>query len=376
MKTIQDINIDNKNVIIRFDYNVPIENGIILDDTRIIKSLKTLNYVLEKANKVIILSHLGRIKNKEDLDKNTLKPVCDYLSKLLNKEVTFCDYKNLDVIKNNKIIMMENTRFFDLDNNKESSCDLKLSKYFASFGDVFINDAFGVSHRENASNVGISKFLPSANGFLIEEEINNLNKVISPNRPFVTIMGGAKVSDKIKIIENLLPKVDKLLIGGALTYTFLKAKGYNIGSSLLEEDYITYCANLLNKYNDKIVLICDNYVSDNGKKILVDIDDMKDNYIGYDIGNKTVDLFKKELKCANTIFFNGALGMFENEYEYGTKEIIKYLNTLDSLIVIGGGDTINAVNKYLDNNKFIISTGGGASLTYLEGKKLPGIIEE
>lgn len=376
MKTIQDINIDNKNVIIRFDYNVPIENEIILDDTRIIKSLKTLNYVLEKANKVIILSHLGRIKNKEDLDKNTLKPVCDYLSKLLNKEVAFCDYKNLDVIKNNKIIMMENTRFFDLDNNKESSCDIELSKYFASFGDVFINDAFGVSHRENASNVGISKFLPSANGFLIEEEINNLNKVISPNRPFVTIMGGAKVSDKIKIIENLLPKIDKLLIGGALTYTFLKAKGYNIGSSLLEEDYITYCANLLNKYNDKIVLTCDNYVSDNGKKLLVDINDMKDNYIGYDIGNKTVDLFKKELKCANTIFFNGALGMFENEYEYGTKEIIKYLNTLDSLIVIGGGDTINAVNKYLDNNKFIISTGGGASLTYLEGKKLPGIIEE
>ena len=266
---------------------------------------------------------------------------------------------------------------FDLDNKKESSCDIELSKYFASFGDVFINDAFGVSHRENASNVGISKLLPSANGFLIEEEINNLNKIVdSPSRPFVTIMGGAKVSDKIKIIENLLPKVDKLLIGGALSYTFLKAKGYNVGLSLVEDDYINYAKELLSKYEDKILLIQDNYVSVDNNKKLVDINDMKDNYIGYDIGNKTVKIFEDELKCAKTIFFNGALGMFENDYEYGTKEIIKYLNTLDSLIVIGGGDTINAVNKYLDKNNFVISTGGGASLTYLEGKKLPGIVEE
>lgn len=378
MKTIHDINIDNKNVIIRFDYNVPISDGKILDDTRIVKSLKTLNYVLKRANKVIILSHLGRIKEKEDVIKNTLKPVCDYLSKLINENIAFCDYKNeKEIIKNNRIIMMENTRIFDLDNKKESSCDIELSKYFASFGDVFINDAFGVSHRENASNVGISKFLPSANGFLIEEEINNLNKIVdSPSRPFVTIMGGAKVSDKIKIIENLLPKVDKLLIGGALSYTFLKAKGYNVGLSLVEDDYINYAKELLSKYEDKILLIQDNYVSVDNNKKLVDINDMKDNYIGYDIGNKTVKIFEDELKCAKTIFFNGALGMFENDYEYGTKEIIKYLNTLDSLIVIGGGDTINAVNKYLDKNNFVISTGGGASLTYLEGKKLPGIVEE
>ena len=372
MKTVKDINIDNKNVIIRFDYNVPIKNGIIVDDTRIIKSLKTLNYCLERANKIIILSHLGRIKNVEDKEFNSLKPICDYLSNLINKKISFCNYTNIEeTINNNKIIMMENTRFFDLDNKKESNNDESLSKFFASFGDVFINDAFGTCHRSNASNVGISKFLPSCNGFLVEEEINNLNKlVLNSDKPYVVIMGGKKVSDKIQVINNLINKVDKILIGGAMVFTFLKAKGKNVGKSFVEENYINYAKELLDKYSNKIVLAEDFYNQEKELKELLDKDD-----IGYDIGNKSINIFEKELSNAKTIFFNGPMGLFEENYDYGTKELCNFLNDLNSFIVIGGGDTVTAVNKYTKENKFIISTGGGASLEYLEGKKLPGIIE-
>ena len=377
MKTIKDIDLNNKRVIIRFDYNVPINNGKILDDTRIVKSLKTLNYVLERASKVIILSHLGRIKTDSDKEKNSLRIVCDYLSKLINRNIAFCEYKNEDeIIKNNDIIMMENTRFFDLDNKKESNSDVELSKYFASFGDVFINDAFGVSHRENASNVGISKFLPSCNGFLIEEEVNNLNKLTTNiKRPYIIIMGGKKVSDKIKVIDNLINKVDKLLIGGALMYTFLKAKNIKVGSSFVEEENIIYAKELLDKYSEKIVLPVDNYVLSNNKKVLKNVNEILDDDIGLDVGNKTIKLFKKELDNAETIFYNGALGAFEDGFEYGTKEISHILNELDSIVVIGGGDTVNSINKYQKDNHFIISTGGGASLKYLEGDRLQGVIE-
>lgn len=374
MKTIKDIDLNNKKVIIRFDYNVPIQDGVIQDDTRIIKSLKTLNYVLERASKVIILSHLGRIKSEEDKKNNSLKVVCDYLSKLINKDIAFCDYVDEEnIINNNDIIMMENTRFFDLDNKKESNNDESLSKYFSSFGDVFINDAFGTCHRSNSSNVGISNYLPSCNGFLVEEEVNNLNKLLyDTDHPYVVIMGGKKVSDKIQVINNLVKKVDKLLIGGAMTFTFLKALGKNVGSSYYEEDELEYAKDLLDNYSDKIVLTTDCYIED---KTIKDIDDFSDNNIGYDIGSNTIDIFKDNLKDAKTVFFNGPMGLFEEGYEYGTKELCNYLNTLDSYIVIGGGDTVSAVNKYVPNNKFIISTGGGASLEYLEGKKLPGIIE-
>ena len=374
MKTIKDVDIANKRVIIRLDLNVPIKDNVILDDTRIVKSLKTLEYVLDRASKVIILSHLGRIKTTIDKEKNSLKIVCDYLSKLIKEDIAFCDYNDLSIIENNKIIMMENTRYFDLDNNKESNCDEELSKYFASFGDIFINDAFGVSHRSNASNVGICKYIESCNGFLMEEEINNLNKLlISPERPYVVIMGGKKVSDKIKVIDNLIKKVDKLLIGGALAYTFLKAKGINVGSSFIEEDYILYAKELLDKYPGKIVLPVDNFIQNNSLK---DINNMDLNDIGFDIGKKTVYNYKEELKSSKTIFFNGPVGAFENGYSYGTKELCEYLNSLKSYVVIGGGDTLNAVNSYAPNNNFVISTGGGASLEYLEGKKLPGIVEE
>ena len=375
MKRITDIDIDNKRVIIRCDYNVPIKDGIILDDTRIKKSIKTLNYIIERASKIIILSHLGRIKTEEDKNNNSLKPVCEYLGSLINKKITFCRYDEdvRKVIDDNDLIMLENTRFFDLDNKRESDCDDDLSKYFASFGDVFINDAFGVSHRAAASNVGISKYLESANGFLVEEEINNLSKLINnPEKPYMIIMGGKKVSDKIKVIDNLIEKVDKMFIGGAMVFTFLKAKGIDIGSSFIEEDYIDYAKKLLEKYSDKIVLGVDFY---DKNRELIDINSFKNDSVGYDVGVKTIDLFKEKISDAKTIFFNGPMGLFEEGYDYGTKELIKCLNGLNAYIVIGGGDTVNAVKKYAQNNSFVISTGGGASLEYLEGKELPGIIE-
>ena len=372
MKTIKEANINNKTVIIRFDYNVPVENGKIMDDTRIISSLKTLNYVLKFAKKVVILSHMGRVKVEEDKKKYSLRIVCDYLSKLINKKIAFCDYTNVEeIINNNEIIMMENTRFFDLDNNKESNSDEELSKYFASFGDIFINDAFATCHRNNASNVGISKYLPSYNGFLVEEEVNNLDKLLNNvKRPYTVIMGGAKVSDKLKVINNLIEKVDYLIISGGMAYTFLKGKGYNIGKSICEEEYIDDAKKLIADYPNKILLIKDNYIED---KSIKTIEEMNDNNIGYDIGPKTIECYKDIINKSKTIFYNGPMGLFEKDYEYGTKELLKILNDSEAFVVIGGGDTVSAVNKYQKENHFTISTGGGASLEYLEGKKLPGV---
>lgn len=375
MKTLKDLNIDNKKVIIRCDLNVPIEDNKILDNTRIIKSLKTINYVLDRASKVIIMSHLGRIKTEEDKSKNSLRIVSTELSKLLGQEVYFCTWEE-DInkaIEDNKIVLLENTRYFDLDNKKESNCDLELSKYFSSFGDVFINDAFGTAHRENASNVGISKYLESCNGFLIEEEVNNLKKLDNPTKPFTVIMGGKKVSDKIKLIENLITRVDYLLIGGAMVYTFLKAKGKEIGKSFLEEDYIDYCKKLLNDYSDKIVLISDNFVE---LDKCISIEDMTSESVGFDIGIESVNKFNEVINKSNTIFFNGSLGYVEGGYTYGTKNVLEALNKDNKLVVIGGGDTVSACNELLNDNDFVISTGGGASLEYLQGNKLPGIFEE
>ena len=375
MKLIKDIDINNKNVIIRCDYNVPIKDGKILDDTRIVKSLKTIEYVISKAKKTIILSHMGRIKTEEDKKEKSLRIVSEYLSKLINKEIGFCDYTNQEeVFKNYDVIMMENTRFFDLDNKKESNCDEELSKYFASLGDVFINDAFGVSHRSNASNVGITKYLPSANGFLVEEEINNLNKLLdNPVKPYIVIMGGAKVSDKINVIENLINKVDYLLIGGGMAYTFLKTMNKEIGKSICEDESLLFASKLLKDYKDKILLIYDNYVENKELKL---IDEMNSNDTGLDIGPVTIEKYKEIIMKSKTIFYNGPMGLFEEGYEYGTKEILNILNDSSSTVIIGGGDTVNAVNRYCKDNHFILSTGGGASLEYLEGKKLPGIIEE
>lgn len=381
INTIRNINFYNKRVIIRCDLNVPIRGGIILDDTRIVQSLDTIKYVLQTADKVIILSHLGRIKTEEDKNKNSLKVVCDRLSELLNEKVIFCEYNDelQEKVENNKIIMFENTRFFDLDNKKESKNDYELGKYFSSFGDIFINDAFGTCHRENASNVGISKFLPTYLGFLIEEEITMLDKIRNnPVEPFILIMGGAKVTDKIPLIENLIDKVDKLIITGAMAFSFLKVKGYEIGKSLVDEESIDFCTKILNKYDDKIILPLDVYTglefSDDTKKELRDVNLIKENEMGLDIGPKTLDEYTEILKSAKTVFWNGPCGAFELEnFSSGTMKLCKILSEIDSTVVVGGGDSASAAKKsgYTFTH---ISTGGGAALEYIEGKMLPGIL--
>ena len=377
MKTINDIDIIGKKVLIRCDLNVPIKNNKIIDDNRIVQSLKTINYVLKYASNVIIISHLGRIKNEEDLKNNSLKIVCDRLSELLGKKVKFCTYEEniKSIVDNNKIVMFENTRFFDIENNRESGNDEELSKYYSSYADIFINDAFGVLHRDCASN-SISKYLPSAVGFLVEEEINKLSELFNPDKPFTLILGGSKVSDKIGIISNLIEKVDNLVIVGAMAFTFLKAQGYEVGTSLLDSDNIEYCKKLLDKYSDKIILPKDVYQSDdiNSKnKKLVNIDNISES--GFDIGPKTIELIKEKINNSKSVFLNGPAGAYENEiFSYGTRELLKVLSNIDCKVIIGGGDSASCAINYGFKDKFYhISTGGGASLEFLEGKKLPGL---
>ena len=377
MKTIKDIDINGKKVLIRCDLNVPINNGIITDDNRIIQSLKTIKYVLKYASNVIIISHLGRIKTEDDLKNNSLKIVCDRLSTLLNENIKFCTYDEdiKSIIDNNKIVMLENTRYFDLDNKKESNNNEELSKYYSSFADVFINDAFGVLHRDCASN-SVSKYLPSAIGFLVEEEINKLSELFNPDRPFTLILGGSKVSDKIGIISNMIEKVDNIVIVGAMAFTFLKAMNYNVGQSLIENDYINYAKDLISKYNDKIILPKDIYQSDDvnsSDKQLVDINNISKK--GFDIGPNTIEYIKEKIKNSKTIFVNGPAGVFENPmFSYGTKELFNILSNMDSKVIIGGGDSASAAINFGYKDKFYhISTGGGASLEFLEGKVLPGL---
>ena len=383
-KTIRDFNLENKKVLIRVDFNVPIKDGIITDDNRIRMSLKTINYAIENNAKVILLSHLGRVKEESDKEKNSLLVVSKRLSELLNKEVIFVNEtrgeileEKINSLNNGEVLLIQNTRYEDFPNKLESSNDIALGKYWASLGDIFINDAFGTCHRAHASNVGIASNLESGIGFLVEDEYNKLMLAIdNPKTPYAVILGGAKVTDKIGVIKNLVNKCDYILIGGAMAYTFLKAKGHNIGSSLLDTESIDFCKEMLNNYADKIILPIDTVVSKNqkdNKNIL--ISEFENDDIGYDIGEETILEYSKILEKCNTIVWNGPMGMFEvEEYSKGTKMLLDKLSKMDKTIVIGGGDTAAAAINFGYKESFThISTGGGASLELLEGKNLPGI---
>lgn len=386
-KTIRDYELSNKRVIIRCDFNVPMKDGKITDDNRIKESLSTIKFAIDKGAKVILMSHLGRIKTEEDKQKNSLKEVSVRLSELLGQSVLFVSAtrgEELESAVNNlnagEVLLMENTRFEDLDGKKESENDPELGKYWASLGEIFINDAFGTSHRGHASNVGIGSNLPNGIGFLVEKEVNILGKTIeNPEHPFTVILGGAKVSDKIKVIENLVEMADYILIGGGMAFTFLKAKGLEIGASLLDSENIEFCKNMLDKYSDKIILpidvVCAKEVSEQASCTNKFITDLEKDDIGLDVGYNTIKLFSEYLNDVKTVIWNGPVGMFEIEqYQRGTLELCKYLSKLDSTVIIGGGDTAAAAIKFGYKEKFThISTGGGASLEMMEGKLLPGV---
>ena len=385
-KTIRDINIKNKKVIIRCDYNVPIKNSKIIDDNRIVGSLETIKYAIGEGAKIILMSHLGRIKEKEDLANNSLKIVSIRLSELLNKEVIFIDKTRgkeledaINSLNNGDVLLMENTRYEDLDGKKESSNDIELGKYWASLGDVFINDAFGTIHREHASNVSISTYLESGIGFLVEKELKELSKLNNPEEPFIVILGGSKVSDKIGVITNLVNKANKILIGGGMSYTFLKALGYDIGKSLLDSDNIEFCKEMLSKYKDKIVLPVDTVLTDDieSNKIvkISNVTNIDSSLEGVDIGDKTIDLFSSYIEEAKTILWNGPLGVYEKEnFSKGTKAILDKVVNTKAISILGGGDIVAAALELGYKDKVThASTGGGATLTYLEGKELPGL---
>lgn len=386
MKSILDYDLKDKRVIIRCDFNVPMKDGKITDDTRIIASLKTINYAINNGAKVILMSHLGKIKTPEDLKNNSLKPVYERLKELLNTNVyfspdTFSDELTNQVnnLKSGEVLLMENTRYEDLEGKKESTCNEELSKYWASLGDIFINDAYGALHRAHASNVGIAKLLPNGIGFLVIEELSKIDNFLEePTHPFVVVMGGKKVKDKIKVIDNLITKCDRLLIGGAMSFTFLYTKGYHVNKKYLEEDYVTYCENLLNKYNEKIVLPKDFVVSTSLEDTTSQnklLENIKENEYGYDIGSSSIELFVNNLKDAKRVLINGPMGVFENPmYQKGTYEIYKVLKDNNIKTLVGGGDSASSVNNLGFENVFYhVSTGGGATLEYLEGTQLPAL---
>lgn len=386
MKTIKDVNLENKKVLIRCDFNVPMKEGKIVDDTRITAALPTIQYALDNNAKVILFSHLGRVKEEADLTKNNLAPVAKRLEELLNKAVTFVDEtrgKKLETaianMNNKDIILVQNTRYEDLDGKKESKNDPKLGAYWASLGDIFVNDAFGTIHRAHASNVGIASNIESCIGFLIEKELAALKELDNPAHPFVVVLGGAKVADKIGVIENLVKKADKILIGGGMAFTFLKAEEYEIGNSLLDEENIEFCKKIVEEYPEKIVLPVDAAVtteySENEEYKVKDINNLEYNEMGLDIGPNTEKLFENYLKEANIAVWNGPLGVYEFEkYKQGTNHILQFVVDNNIKIILGGGDIVAAASTAGYKDKvYHASTGGGATLEYLEGKTLPGL---
>ncbi|MDK2801476.1 MAG: phosphoglycerate kinase [Clostridiales bacterium] len=385
-KTIEDINVAGKKVLVRCDFNVPLdENGKITDDNRIIGALPTIKYLVNKGAKVILCSHLGRPKGEFN-PKYSLKPVAKRLEELLNKPVVMAEdvigdsAKNaVAAMKDGDIVLLENVRF----HKEEEKNDPEFAKALANLADIFVNDAFGTAHRAHASTAGVAEYLPAVAGYLIQKEIKVMGKALAnPERPFVAILGGAKVSDKIGVIENLLDKVDALIIGGGMAYTFLKAKGYQIGKSICEEDKVELAKNLMQKAEGKGVdillpvgsIVAKEFKPDAESKY-VPSDAMPEDWMGVDIGNITVDKFAKVIKKAKTIIWNGPMGVFEfPRFAEGTKAIAEIVANTDAVTIIGGGDSAAAVEQLGYANKMThISTGGGASLEFLEGKELPGI---
>ena len=387
-KIVSDLDLKGKVVLERADFNVPLKNGEITNDNRIVQALPTIKYILEQGGKLVLFSHLGKVKEESDKKELTLKPVADSLTEKLGKEVVFIPEtrgeKLESAIKNlneGDVLLVENTRFEDLDGKKESKNDPELGKYWASLGDVFVNDAFGTAHREHASNVGISTHLETAAGYLMEKEIKFIGGAVdNPERPLVAILGGAKVSDKIAVIENLLGKADKVIIGGGMAYTFMKAQGKEIGKSLCENDKVDYARELMEKAGDKLILPVDTVVakefSNDAKITEVSIDEIPSDQEAMDIGPKTIELFTKELQGAHTVVWNGPMGVFEfSNFAKGTIGVCKAIANLeDAITIIGGGDSAAAaISLGFEDDFTHISTGGGASLEYLEGKELPGI---
>lgn len=395
-KTVRDLDVSGKRVIVRVDFNVPIQDGKITDDNRIRGALPTINYLLENNAKVILMSHLGKINHKDeeqtakDKAKNNMAPVAERLQELVpDAKVTFVDVTRgklledtISEMNDGEIVLVQNTRY----ESGESKNDPGLGKYWASLGDLFVADAFGSVHRAHASTVGIAEHLPSALGFLVEKEVKFIGDAIyAPKRPFVAILGGAKVSDKINVIENLLKIADKVIVGGGMAYTFYKAMGYEVGTSLLEEDRIEVAKNVIEKAGDKLILPVDTVVArefaaDADHKV-VKANEIPADMMGLDIGPESIALFRKELEGAKTVVWNGPMGVFEfDAFANGTLEVCKAITELpDALSVIGGGDSAAAAIQLGFKDMIThISTGGGASLEFMEGKELPGIsiIEE
>ena len=376
MKKITNFDFKNKKVILRLDLNVPIKDEKNLSKEKINSSIKTINNISNSGGRVIILSHLGKIKEEKDKEKNSLFIVYKEMLKEFNNiyfssatHGTVLEEK-INNLNNGDILLVENTRFEDLDNKKESSCDEELSKYWASLGDIFINDAFGMTHRKHASNYGISKYLPSGIGFLIEKEIKGLEPVINPIHPFVIIMGGAKVNDKLDIIKELLPKCDYLLVGGGIANSFLACYS-NVGKSLIDEDKIEDLKVLLSEYKEKIIIPTDVIVDENENIRNLRIDNLTNNSTIYDIGSETINNYAKYINDAKTIFLNGTMGLYEDDkYSAGTKEILNLVSKSSAVKIAGGGDALASIEKFNVKGFDYKSTGGGATLEYIRNGTL------
>ncbi|MFV8483659.1 phosphoglycerate kinase [Mycoplasma sp. Z473B] len=386
-KTIDDLNLKGKKVLVRVDFNVPVKNGVITSTKRIVSALPTINKIIAEGGKVILFSHLGRIKSAEDLVSKTLRPVAVELANELQRPVTFVPETRGELLEKTvanmqpgDVVLVENTRFEDLNDKAESKNNPELGAYWASLGDVFINDAFGTAHRAHASNVGISSNIKeSALGYLMQKEVESLNKVITnPEHPYVAIIGGAKVSDKIQVLENLAKIADKMIIGGAMAYTFMAARGETTGTSLVENDYVELAKEFLAKYGDKVILPVDHACAKEFKDVEPEMQEgsIKDGYMGLDLGPKSIENIKNALKDAKTVVWNGPMGVAEfANYEKGTLAVCESIAQLKGAYsVVGGGDSVAAVEKLGMEDKFThVSTGGGASLELLQGLKLPGV---